>query len=353
MNLTSKRTANYELNNTTLRVTYGNMVHFTADALVSSDDSYLTMGGGLSLALADAGGEVIRKETRKHVPVKAGDVAVTSAGQLSAKYIFHTVTLDYENFEYASEEIIQSATLKCLQLADTLGVRLIVFPALGTGVARLPIEVAAEVMTNTIADYLMGETQIELVTITLFPRLGLVEESDLDLFFERSVSLASISTQSKRIEALLAELEKIVSGMGMPLLSKRVSDLHIELKQAQNILAEKPESLERLEQIQDLSRMAEISQKVITVSSEAQDGLSWTDTQLEAQILRTKLNGLLAQLNIQTSHLNRFQIEKAKYGGVGVPPRLETSIEDMEQEISETEARVKGVRTQLAVLMSV
>jgi polyhydroxyalkanoate synthesis regulator phasin len=50
--------------------------------------------------------------------------------------------------------------------------------------------------------------------------------------------------------------------------------------------------------------------------------------------------------------LNRFQIEKAKYGGQLVPPRLEIAIDDMNKEIAETEARVREARTQLAALSS-
>ena len=343
------RTADYKINNATFRVNYGDITRLTADALVSSDDNYLSMGGGVSAALLRAGGEVIAIEARKHTPLKIGEVAVTSAGKLAAKYIFHAVTIDYTNMIFASEETIQAATIRCMQLADTLGVRVIAFPALGTGVANFPFQLAAEVMTRTIADYLMGETRIELVTITLFAREG-VKEMDLNLFYERAVALASLSTQSKRLNTLVSELAKIVSQINKPSLSKRVADLQAELEHAQGILAEKAENLERLEEIQDQSKMTEISRQAIIVSSDAQDATVWADKQLEAEVLRTKLVGLLTQLNIQTSHLNRFQIEKAKYGGQLVPPRLEIAIEDMNKEIAETEARIKEARTQLTQL---
>ena len=88
-----------------------------------------------------------------------GDVVVTSAGALSAKYIFHAVTIDFNEMTRATKESVSKSTLKCLQLADTLGVRLIAFPAIGTGVAGFPYHLAAEVMTRTIADYLIGITE--------------------------------------------------------------------------------------------------------------------------------------------------------------------------------------------------
>lgn len=344
-----QRTSDYKINNTTFRVTYGDITQIVADALVSSDDNYLSMGGGVSRALLNAGGEEIRREARKHIPVKIGDVAVTSAGQLPAKFIFHAVTIDYGNIIYPSETSIRAATLKCMQLADTLGVRLIAFPALGTGAAGFPFQLAAEVMTRTIADYLMGDTRIELVTLTLSVRVGL-RESDLNVFYERAVALASVSTQSKRLSTLLAELQRIVERMQKPDLARRVVELQSELTRAQSILAESPASLEHLEQLQKQSAIVEVSQQVDWISTRTQEAIIWDDRQLEAEVVRTRLNGLLTQLNIQTSQLNRFQIEKAKYGGVGVPPRLETAIEDLNGEICEIEARVKEVRMQLAEL---
>jgi O-acetyl-ADP-ribose deacetylase (regulator of RNase III) len=336
----TKRTADYKINNATFRVTYGDITQLTADALVSSDDNYLSMGGGVSASLLRAGGEVIRIEARKHIPLKIGDVAVTSAGQLSAKYIFHAVTIDYTNMIYASEESIEAATHRCMELADTLGVRLIAFPALGTGVAQFPFQLAAEVMTRTIANYLTSETRVELVTLTLFAREG-VRNEDLNLFYERAVGLASVSTQSKRLNILLAELEKIVSRMNLPSLLKQVAELQIELKRAQGTLLENPEDFERL---------SEISKQVVDVSSTTQSSAAWSDNQLEAEVLRTKRDGLLTQLNIQTSHLNRFQIEKAKYGGQLVPPRLEVAIEDMNKDIAETQVQLDEVRKQLVGL---
>lgn len=171
------RVANYELNKTIFQVTYGDITRLKTEAIVSSDDNYLSMGGGVSMAISEAGGKAIREEARKYVPLKIGDVAVTSAGNLPAKYIFHAVTIDYTNMIYPYEDSIKAATLKCMQLADTLGVKTIAFPALGTGVGRFPFQLAADMMTRVIADYLMGDTHVELVTISLFPREGVNVES--------------------------------------------------------------------------------------------------------------------------------------------------------------------------------
>ena len=343
-----RRTTDYTINNTVFRVTYGDITRIEADALVSSDDNHLTMSGGVSRAIESAGGETIRQEARKHIPLKLGDVAVTSAGKLPAKYIFHAVTIDFENMVYASEESTHAATLRCMQLADALGARHLAFPALGTGTAGFPFQLAAEVMTRTIADYLIGETEIELVTLTLYSRRA--TEDEVNLFYERATALASLSTQTKRLKSLVTELHQVVGRINAPLLSERVADLQTALEQAQDTLAEQPGSLERLEQIQGQSDMIELSRQVVQTSSEAQESADWEDKQLEAKVLQTKFQGLQAILNIQTANLNRLLIDKAKYGGIGVPPRLEHAIEDVNKEIEKTETQVREIRMQLVAL---
>ncbi len=342
-----ERTTNYTINNTIFRVLYGDITNIEADALVSSDDNNLTMGGGVSMALARAGGDIIRQETRKHIPLKIGDVAVTSAGNLPAKYIFHAITIDFDSWIYASEETIHSATLKCLQLSDQLQVKHIVFPALGTGAARFPFQLAAEVMTKTISDYLVGETGIEIVTLILHKR-GRATEDELNIFYERASALASLSTQTKRLNNLVSELNKIIDNFNEPELSKKMSDLQNALEKAQNNYKEKPGTLERLEQIHDRSGIEKISKDVISISEEAKSTSLWEDKQLEVKVLRTKMQGLQSLLNIQASNLNKLMIDKAKYGGIGVPLRLENAISDIKNEIEETETKVRELRMELA-----
>jgi O-acetyl-ADP-ribose deacetylase (regulator of RNase III) len=183
------RNTEYQINNTTVRVTYGDITQIQADVLVSSDDSFLSMTSGVSAAILRAGGESIKTEACQHTDLNLGDVAVTSAGNLAAKYIFHAITIKVEanHLIYASEESIQLATLKCLQLADSLQMKTIAFPALGTGVAKFPLEKAAEVMIEILSNYLKSKTQIEQVTITLYPREGM-EPNKLNNFFEPAVN---------------------------------------------------------------------------------------------------------------------------------------------------------------------
>lgn len=83
----------YTFNNSTITIKFGNIIE--SQVIVSSDDCYITMGGGVSHAIFNAGGETIFRDAQKLVPVSIGDVAVTTAGSLGyQKYIFHCITLD-------------------------------------------------------------------------------------------------------------------------------------------------------------------------------------------------------------------------------------------------------------------
>src|SRR5262249_11261205 len=138
-----RREAIYRFHRSEFCVRYGDLTKVIADALVSSDDNYLSMGGGVSLALQQAAGPSFRENARKLVPLKLGDVVVTDAGRLRAKHVFHAVTINYDTGEYVDDKVVARATQRCLEVADAMKIKSIAFPALGTGVARFPFERAA------------------------------------------------------------------------------------------------------------------------------------------------------------------------------------------------------------------
>src|SRR5207253_30332 len=85
----------YSVGKSTITVRFDDITTSRAEVPVSSDDTELTMGGGVSAAIARAAGAHLAVEARaKLVPARTGDVVVTQAGNLSAKYIFHIITME-------------------------------------------------------------------------------------------------------------------------------------------------------------------------------------------------------------------------------------------------------------------
>lgn len=83
----------YKINNSTIRVIYGDLLSSDADVLVISGSIGLPMQGGLPQVIRERAGEAVAIDASKHKDAKLGDVIVTFAGQLRNKYLFHAVTV--------------------------------------------------------------------------------------------------------------------------------------------------------------------------------------------------------------------------------------------------------------------
>jgi O-acetyl-ADP-ribose deacetylase (regulator of RNase III) len=77
-----------------VRIYQGDITNLVTDVIVSSDDTYLKMSGTLSWRIREVGGDEIYREARNLVPLSLGNIAVTTAGKLQAKKIFHGVVID-------------------------------------------------------------------------------------------------------------------------------------------------------------------------------------------------------------------------------------------------------------------
>jgi O-acetyl-ADP-ribose deacetylase (regulator of RNase III)/tRNA A-37 threonylcarbamoyl transferase component Bud32 len=162
-----------------LKVLVGDMAEQRADALVSSEDGHLTMGEtipnarGVAAALRRAAGPGYVAEARGNVPVRPGRVVVTSAGALPARFVFHGITLEgpVEDRVCPSRDLISEILAACFYHADTLFVKTMAFPLLGTGTGGFSPEVCLDTMFRFLARMLLrGLTSVREVRIILFRR---------------------------------------------------------------------------------------------------------------------------------------------------------------------------------------
>ena len=148
----------HRIGNSEVKVMSGDICQSKCEVIVSSDDSRLTQGGGVSLAIARAGGGDICRQIANLIPVDLGDVAVTTAGNLSQKYIFHAVTIDLEKSRAIDKElqdfIVRNSVRRCFQLMSVLKLSSIAFPIVGAGVAGIPAERAGRRMAEIFAEEL-------------------------------------------------------------------------------------------------------------------------------------------------------------------------------------------------------
>jgi O-acetyl-ADP-ribose deacetylase (regulator of RNase III) len=141
------------------------------------------MGGGVSAAILREGGPSILFDAAKKIPARLGDVVVTSAGSLPAKYIFHAIMIGDEELE--PKEVIARATRRCLELLTTLELTSIAFPAIGAGVAGFSYEAVAVQMADVVAEFLNNSPRSVDATIYLYDRFGRMRPIDYVSFFEQ------------------------------------------------------------------------------------------------------------------------------------------------------------------------
>jgi len=134
-------------------VIQGDIAVQSADALVNAAGTSLKMGSGVAGALRRGAGGDINAEAMSNAPVDLGEVAVTDAYDLDAKYVIHAAAMPHYGDGQATTESIREATRNSLRKADELACELAVIPVLGTGVAGFDFERGAELVCEVIVDY--------------------------------------------------------------------------------------------------------------------------------------------------------------------------------------------------------
>lgn len=148
----------------------GDITSQRVDAIVNAANSRLAGGGGVDGAIHRAAGPTLMEETRVKYPegCPTGSAVATSAGRLSARFVFHTVGPIWRGGVAGEADLLGAAYHRCLELAVENACRSIAFPAISTGVYGYPIDLAAERSLTTVREFLLKQQQPELVRFVLF-----------------------------------------------------------------------------------------------------------------------------------------------------------------------------------------
>ena len=156
------------INNSILALVEGDITREETDAIVIAANSRLAGGGGVDGAIHRAGGPSIMQECRKIGRCPTGQAVITTAGNLKAKYVIHTVGPVYQGGTKGEAALLKSAHLESLKLVSAKKLKSAAFPAISTGVYGYPVDEAAHIALTTIIDYLKEHADIELVRFVLF-----------------------------------------------------------------------------------------------------------------------------------------------------------------------------------------
>ena len=154
-----------------IRLIQGDITEQDTDAIVNAANSSLLGGGGVDGAIHRRGGPAILEECKRiraeRFPdgLPTGEAVATTAGDLAAKWVIHTVGPIYSPAE-ESAELLASSHRRSLEVARDLGAHTIAFPAISTGVFGYPLELAAPIAVATVA----SDSHMHEVRFVLFDR---------------------------------------------------------------------------------------------------------------------------------------------------------------------------------------
>lgn len=141
----------------TITVVEGDITTLHVDAIVNAANRSLLGGGGVDGAIHRAGGPEILaacgtlRATSLPDGLSVGAAVATTAGQLPASAVIHTVGPRYSRHEDRSV-LLRAAYTRSLAVADSLGARTVAFPLISSGACGWPKKDAVRQAVAAITD---------------------------------------------------------------------------------------------------------------------------------------------------------------------------------------------------------
>ncbi|MHA7058091.1 O-acetyl-ADP-ribose deacetylase [Aquimarina sp. M1] len=137
-----------------LKVLQSDITTLKVDAIVNAANTSLLGGGGVDGAIHRKGGSEILEACRKIRATQGkcspGKAVITTAGNLPAKYVIHTVGPVWNQGGSDKEKLLANCYINSLKLASQNDIKSIAFPNISTGIYKFPKELAAKIAVETI-----------------------------------------------------------------------------------------------------------------------------------------------------------------------------------------------------------
>ena len=137
-----------------LEIVRNDITKMQVDAIVNTANPRPIVGGGVDRAIHKVAGTELLDARKKIGDIATGKAAITSAFNLHARFVIHTVGPVWQDGEHGERELLSNCYANSLQLAAENGCGSIAFPLISAGVFGCPSEVAIAVATQAIREFL-------------------------------------------------------------------------------------------------------------------------------------------------------------------------------------------------------
>ena len=151
--------------NMSFQIVRNDITKVEADAIVNTANPGIAIGDGVDYAIYEAAGrEKLLAERRKIGILDPGEVGVTPAFDLNAKYIIHVSSPWWEGGDEGEAELLRKCYDESLRIAYEKGCRSIAYPLLATGTYRYPKELGIKIATDAFKAFL-EDHEMEIILV--------------------------------------------------------------------------------------------------------------------------------------------------------------------------------------------
>lgn len=148
------------------RIIRNDITQVRADAIVNTANPYPTYASGTDRAIYEAAGAKQLLAQREKIGILSkGEVAVTDAFALPARFIIHTVGPSWEGGKHGEFDVLRACYDNTLQKAYDLGCESVAFPLIATGVYGFPKDQALSIAVSCISSFLMRHEMLVLLVV--------------------------------------------------------------------------------------------------------------------------------------------------------------------------------------------
>ncbi|OAB88261.1 RNase III inhibitor [Janibacter melonis] len=154
----------------------GDITQARVAAVVNAANRAMRGGGGVDGAIHRAGGPAVLRDCVERFPhgLATGDAGWTTAGEMPARWVIHTVGPNYSAGE-RDRDLLASCYRRSLEVAEEIGARTLAFPLVSAGIYGWPKGDAVACAVETIS---ASTADVDEVTLVAFDdaTLALVEQ---------------------------------------------------------------------------------------------------------------------------------------------------------------------------------